>query len=228
MGIDLIAKTKTGTYWAVQCKYRSNTAGSLSWRDISTFVGLSFIRDRFEYCLIAYTGDKYSSILKQADEGRIGFLSSDKWEELDESFFNQLHARLRGTGKELEPRHPKPHQQRAIENAKLHFIQNGNARGKLIMPCGAGKSLTAFWITEALNAKTVIVAVPSLALIQQTLPDWLREYSARGGGGSVCAQTRPLHMMWMRSQYIRTISDSHARPISRRYENGYKIRKKLQ
>jgi predicted helicase len=28
-------------------------------------------------------------------------------------------------------------------------------RGKLIMPCGTEKSLTAFWIAEELAAKTV-------------------------------------------------------------------------
>src|SRR5438046_3570682 len=48
------------------------------------------------------------------------------------------------------------------------------------MPCGAGKSLTGFWIAEALKAETIVIAVPSLGLIQQTLPVWLREYAALG------------------------------------------------
>ena len=46
------------------------------------------------------------------------------------------------------------------------------------MPCGTGKSLTAFWIAYALNAKSIIVAVPSLALIKQSLEDWTREFVA--------------------------------------------------
>jgi predicted helicase len=33
------------------------------------------------------------------------------------------------------------------------------------MPCGTGKSLTAFWIAEKLAAKTIVIAVPSLALV---------------------------------------------------------------
>ncbi len=180
MGIDIVARTKTGKYWAVQCKYRSNKNGSLTWREISTFAGLSLIRDRFELCLLAYTGSKYSEMLKQAEEGRVGLLSSDTWEQLDEVFFNQLHDFLKGGVGVLESRRPRPHQQRAIENAKRHFIESMNVRGKLIMPCGAGKSLTAFWIAETLGAKTIVVAVPSLALIQQILPDWLREYKTRG------------------------------------------------
>jgi predicted helicase len=48
------------------------------------------------------------------------------------------------------------------------------------MPCGTGKSLTAYWIAEALKAKTILVAVPSLALIRQSLADWTREFLAHG------------------------------------------------
>jgi predicted helicase len=46
------------------------------------------------------------------------------------------------------------------------------------MPCGTGKSLTAYWIAEALKAKTILVAVPSLALVRQSLTDWTREFLA--------------------------------------------------
>lgn len=53
-------------------------------------------------------------------------------------------------------------------------------RGKIIMPCATGKSLTGFWIADALPTKTILVTVPSLALIEQTLPDWLREFTALG------------------------------------------------
>jgi hypothetical protein len=53
------------------------------------------------------------------------------------------------------------------------------------MPCGTGKSLTAFWIAEKLAAKTIVIAVPSLALVPQTLFDWVREYAARGHEATV-------------------------------------------
>ena len=48
------------------------------------------------------------------------------------------------------------------------------------MPCGTGKSLTAFWIAESLDAKKIILAVPSLHLIKQNLNDWVQEYLALG------------------------------------------------
>src|SRR5262249_7199386 len=68
----------------------------------------------------------------------------------------------------------------AITAARNHFIRDKAARGRLIMPCGTGKSLAAYWIAEALKAKTIVVTVPSLALIRQSVTDWTREFLAKG------------------------------------------------
>ena len=43
---------------------------------------------------------------------------------------------------------PRKHQKAAVNDAVKYFYENGNSRGKLIMPCGTGKSLTAFWMVE--------------------------------------------------------------------------------
>ena len=48
------------------------------------------------------------------------------------------------------------------------------------MPCGTGKSLTAFWIAKKMGVKSILVAVPSLALLQQTLKVWTREFLING------------------------------------------------
>lgn len=41
-GIDLVAQTKDGEYWAIQSKYRQESDQSITWREISTFTGLAF------------------------------------------------------------------------------------------------------------------------------------------------------------------------------------------
>ena len=69
----------------------------------------------------------------------------------------------------IEALKPFPYQRVAVENAFQYFMTEGKSRGKLIMPCGTGKSLTSYWIAEALKAQTILVAVPSLALIRQTV-----------------------------------------------------------
>ena len=65
---------------------------------------------------------------------------------------------------------PKPFQQDAINAAKEHF--KNYSRGQLILPCGAGKTLTALWIKESLNSTKVLVLVPSLALLRQIKNQW--------------------------------------------------------
>jgi predicted helicase len=42
------------------------------------------------------------------------------------------------------------------------------------MACGIGKTLVALWAVEQLKPKTVLVLVPSLTLLQQTLDEWSR------------------------------------------------------
>src|SRR5262249_50577778 len=97
-------------------------------------------------------------------------------QSLDEEAWRLIAAKLKGQSARPEARRPRPHQQAAIFAAKAHFIRDGATRGRLLMPCGTGKSLTAYWIAEALEAKTIVVAVPSLALIRQSLADWTREF----------------------------------------------------
>ncbi|MFN5218172.1 MAG: DEAD/DEAH box helicase family protein, partial [Sphingomonadales bacterium] len=98
------------------------------------------------------------------------------WAELPETFYTDFGKKDKTT--KNTPRQPRKHQQKAIKEAVQHF--QDEKRGKLIFPCGAGKSLTGYWISKALDAKHVLVAVPSLALVKQTLDDYCRESLAEG------------------------------------------------
>ncbi|MEM7138169.1 MAG: Helicase associated domain protein [Myxococcota bacterium] len=65
---------------------------------------------------------------------------------------------------------PLPHQRKAI-----HAVVKGlesNDRGQLILPCGAGKTLTSLWIKERMKPKRTLVLVPSLALLRQMRQEW--------------------------------------------------------
>jgi superfamily II DNA or RNA helicase len=71
-------------------------------------------------------------------------------------------------------------QQPVIDKAVEHFVAGGATRGRMQLPCGTGKSLIAYYVANALNANLVIVAVPSLALVRQSVHEvWLREEVAR-------------------------------------------------
>lgn len=68
---------------------------------------------------------------------------------------------------------PKPHQMEAITSALLYF-QN-NDRGKLIMPCGSGKTLTALWIADVVRARSIVICLPNLTIEGQAVETWLTE-----------------------------------------------------
>lgn len=175
-GIDLIAKTKDDGYWAIQCKYRTNENSSIIRDDIATFLDISNnICKNISHKLVCTTADRQSYKFDKFYDDKISFLLANIWNELDENFFLQLNALHKHEVLPLKPYQPKEHQVRAIDSAYVHFEKEDNARGKLIMACGSGKSLTAYWIAQKLEVKTILIAVPSLALIKQTLEVWTRE-----------------------------------------------------
>jgi superfamily II DNA or RNA helicase len=176
-GIDIVAETHDGEFWAVQCKYRQETDHSLTWRDLSTFTGLAFgVCRGFSFGVVCSTTERFTHVLK--DQQRIGFCALDVWQALDADFLKRLRTHLAHKPAPLKPLKPMPHQKGAVKDGHGHFVIGRATRGKLIMPCGSGKSLTAYWIAGELDARSIVIAVPSLALIRQTLKVWLRETQA--------------------------------------------------
>ena len=179
-GIDLIAETHAGEFWAIQAKYRTDAEASLTHRELATFTSLAFTVCRgISYGLVCTTTDRIPRILTGLSN--LGDLTNEAWTALDQKFFASLRVSLATGTPPVRPkaRQPMPHQVRAIASAVVHFRDKGEARGKLISPCGSGKSLTACWIAQALEAKRVLIAVPSIALIRQTLETWMHEALAR-------------------------------------------------
>jgi predicted helicase len=175
-GIDLIAATRHGEYWAIQSKFLGR-AQTLTRRKLGTFTSLAFNTcSNIALAVIAHTSSKPISkrrLMRNTTE-----IGLDRWNALDEEAWSQIVAKIKGTTLKPKLRTPKSHQAQAISAAEKHYIQERAARGRLLMPCGTGKSLTAYWIHEALKAKFILVAVPSLALVRQSLTDWTREFLA--------------------------------------------------
>ncbi len=175
-GIDLIARTKDNEYWAIQCKYLSNEDTSITREYISSFLDTSNnICKNISEKLVCTTANRQSYKFEKLYDESLTFLLSNTWNSLGEDFFLDLNTILENKTIVLNPFHPKKHQQRAIKNARVHFIDENKDNGKLIMACGSGKSLTAYWISKELKSKMILIAVPSLALIKQTLEVWTRE-----------------------------------------------------
>ena len=178
-GIDLVARTFDGEYWTVQAKYRSDPSSSPTFTELSTFAALSFAVCRdVAFALVCTTTRRVTSVLEGIP--RIGLLTSDFWQGLPSELFAEIKATLCGETPALVPNDPFPHQTRAVTKSAEHFVSQAKTRGKFISPCGSGKSLSAYWMARSLGAQRVVVAVPSLFLIGQTLRTWLREAVADG------------------------------------------------
>ncbi len=178
-GIDLVAKTFTGEFWAVQAKYRSDSKSSLTHSELSTFTSLAFVICRgISFGLICTTTDRVTDLLE--GNSRIGFRTSETWQHLSADIFAAARSGRELAPGVLTPTTPWPHQMRALEKGVTFFNDPDQTRGKLISPCASGKTLTAYWLARRLGAKHIVVAVPSLALINQTLTTWLAEAVADG------------------------------------------------
>lgn len=68
---------------------------------------------------------------------------------------------------------PMPHQREALKN--IVPALKAMRRLTTIMPCGTGKTMTQLWTVEAAKPRTVLVLLPSLALLRQTLHEWMVE-----------------------------------------------------
>lgn len=66
---------------------------------------------------------------------------------------------------------PRIYQQAAINAACAELKQHD--RCTIVMACGTGKTLVALWIAEKLKAQRIIIFMPTLALIRQTIEAWV-------------------------------------------------------
>ncbi len=196
-GIDIVIQTTSKEYIAVQCKFHQN---SISLNDISTFLhklqaGVGEIR--FKKGIIISTSDLTRAAQQEIEQIRsIGkdididiiteedfIYSKIDWEKFDPT----------KTEDEIplcDKKKPRTHQQEAINATKEYFSNPKNARGKLIMACGTGKTYTSLKIMESLDPKITLFLAPSIALLSQTFREYAQEKSEPFYASIVCSDDK--------------------------------------
>ena len=81
-----------------------------------------------------------------------------------------IAAWLEGRPAERSLAVPREDQAKAL--ACISDALRTHPRATVVMPCGTGKTLVQLWAAERLTPQTVLVLVPSLALLSQTLGEW--------------------------------------------------------
>ena len=191
-GIDLVAKLRHEPgYAAIQCKFRK-TGGTVARAEVDSFLAASGRTEFRRRILIDTTARKWSRTVEQTlrhqevPVQRIGLHDLRKspidWSE----YVRSGEVVVRGA-----PKTAHPHQQDAIDRTLAHFANTGD-RGKIFMACGTGKTLVGLRIAEALAGKggRVLVLVPSLALLSQTLEAWLADATTGVRAFAVCSDSQ--------------------------------------
>jgi len=180
-GIDLVALTHDGDYWAIQCKCYQESA-TIDKPAVDSFLstsGRKFLNEELKTVNFAnrlwisttnhWGGNAEETIKNQiVPIQRLSLYDLENapvdWEKLEEG----IHGEQARTKK-----YPlRTHQHTALENTHQYF--KTQTRGKLIMACGTGKTFTSLKIAEnETNGKgLVLFLVPSIALLGQTLNEW--------------------------------------------------------
>ncbi|WP_239513995.1 type ISP restriction/modification enzyme [Streptosporangium sp. 'caverna'] len=190
-GIDLVAQEReTGALAAIQCKFYGSSH-TLQKSDIDSFFTASG-KSGFSSRLIISTTDKWSKHAEDALRGQQIPVTRLRVQDLDESSVDWSQFNL--DAPEVMERKPKkdlyPHQDLALTTVREGFLSH--ARGKLIMACGTGKTLTSLRIAEDLvpTGGSVLVLVPSISLLSQTLKEWTAEAKVPLRPFAVCSDTK--------------------------------------
>jgi predicted helicase len=84
-GIDLIARSRRGEYWAIQAKFRSHSDKPLSRRALGTFASLAFNTcNNIALAVVAHTGSR--PISKRYLMRRTVEIGLNRWQSLDQVF----------------------------------------------------------------------------------------------------------------------------------------------
>ena len=181
IGVDLVAQINDGSYWAIQCKYKHDRTENLRLNDLGTFFGITERErtyNKLSHRLICTSSDKISRRIFESHPDKLGSLTSADFAKLDQKNFDDFREFYENGRVVYKQKKPRPHQRNAIEKCEKYFSNPNNTRGRIIHPCGAGKSLTAYWASCSLSAKTILITVPSLGLVRQTLDVWAQEMAA--------------------------------------------------
>lgn len=188
IGIDAVAKIRgEETYCAIQCKfYREGYR--IQKGDIDSFLSSAQTKHFSRGLIIETTGAPWSvNALALLDELNVTIIDLDRLEAspIDwEAYFQRDEIKI------AAPKELRTHQSDALKAVKEGLAKAD--RGKIIMACGTGKTFTGLKIAEDMAGagKTVLVLVPSLALMSQTIREWTIDSQTPLRSYAVCSDAQ--------------------------------------
>ena len=198
-GVDIIAYEKEGGEpVGIQCKCYDDS-NPVQLEGINSLLSECETHKIKRYILV-YTSDDLSRYAREkAEEKCIQLInksslrnsSIQKWEEKSGKMLPHEPHELRDDQRKVhhdvvtgfKAYKPSDADQKCADNGL------GGSRGKMLMACGTGKTLTSLRITESLKCRTVLYLVPSISLIQQTMREWSDNSRGRYQYIAVCSDS---------------------------------------
>ena len=189
LGIDLVGALRIGGYCAIQCKFYGE-GKRIQKPDIDSFLSASATEDFAERLIVETTEEPWSPhaetmVREQAIPATIIGI-----QDLRESRVDWSRFAATGDIARPEPKTLRDDQLEALECVKAGLREAD--RGKLIMACGTGKTLTSLRIAEELAGEggRVLLLVPSLALMSQSVPEWCADALLPITAFAVCSDSQ--------------------------------------
>lgn len=186
-GIDLVAKTFTGEFHAIQCKNYAPEY-KIAKSDIDSFFTASG-KTVFSHRIIVTTTNQWTQNASDSLEDQNPPVSTINLQDLENSLIDWSQFEIEAPLVFKAKKTLREHQQNAL-NATIKGLAEAD-RGKLIMACGTGKTFTSLKIAETMagKGKTVLFLVPSLSLLSQTLTEWTQESETPLHSFAVCSDS---------------------------------------
>ena len=195
-GIDLVAipvRDGEGPV-AIQCKFYA-LGHRIQKADIDSFLSASGKEPFGRRIVVDTSGAPWGKNAQDAIEGQQIPVSRVTLADLRDSDIDWRTYSLGSTQapKTRERKVPRDHQVRARSAVMAGFEEHD--RGTMVMACGTGKTFTALTIAREFvekegGAARILFAVPSLALLKQTLDDWAAEADGAFTAWAVCSDTK--------------------------------------
>ncbi len=167
LGVDGVFRTWSNEYHGYQVKFRSGRP-SLTWDELSTFMGLT---DEVDQRVLFTNCDDFPAVMNE--RSKFYCIRGNDLDRLTGAEFRAIEEWLDTGTFQPKRKTPYPHNEEALENI-LSGLRT-NDRVTSIMACATGKTLVGLWLAERLGSRRILVLVPSLALVRQTLHEWLKE-----------------------------------------------------
>ena len=191
IGIDIVAERHDGGLVAIQCKCQDHIAKG----NIDSFLaesqrqpsGAPYV-ERYIFTTATEWSDNAEMALTRIDPPvqRVDFFGLDGLSIDWDPYLEDEDADLRS----LPRKQLRPHQVRAFNDVIDGF--RASNRGKLVMACGTGKTLTALRVSEQLAGMggRVLFAAPSLSLLAQSMREWGADAEVPLRAYAVCSDVK--------------------------------------